>query len=242
MDPHARRMRHSSLDPNWRTPPAMVAALARIFPLDIDLAADLESAVVMDPGLQAHYLGPDHPDRAYRNSLAVSWHETGYQCGFLNPPYSITRIKELRAEQKLRLERGMTPADNEALEQLLDTFHIESWASKAYEESKLGFTTIGVFPYSPQTKWFRQFVMGHTVPTPTNIMGERLLADEWSGHAALDYWKLPHRVPFLKPDGSKAGGANVNTCVIIWGPNPGFVGPWVPSGRYWTYRQGKAAA
>jgi len=59
---------------------------------------------------------------------------------------------------------------------------------------------------------------------------------DWAGHAALDYWKMPHRVSFLQPDGSPSNNANVNTCIVHWGPNPGFVGPWVPSGRYWSYR------
>jgi hypothetical protein len=59
---------------------------------------------------------------------------------------------------------------------------------------------------------------------------------QWVGHAALDYWRIPHRVSFLQPDGTPSNNAGVNTCVIHWGPNPGFVGPWVPSGRYWSYR------
>lgn len=236
MDPHARRMRHSSLDPNWRTPPKMVEALARTFPLDIDLASTLDAGVVTDSGGDVHYLGPDHVIPEYRNALTVSWHETGYQCGFLNPPYSITRIKELREEQRQRIANGMTPQDNAALEALIKTFRIEEWARKAYYESEQGFTTIGVFPYAPQTKWFRQYVMGHMIPT-----GVAVPDVGWRGHAALDVWRLSHRVPFLKPDGSKAGGANVNTCVIIWGPNPGFAGPWVPSGRFWSYRGAKHA-
>jgi hypothetical protein len=228
------KMRHSSQDPNWRTPPPFVAKLALTFPFDVDLAADLASAVVLDSGGFTHYFGPDHPEKHFQNSLLVPWSETGYRCGFLNPPFSTTRIKELKRLFD-QLKGGATPEQLVKMQQEYAynaaQFRIEEWARKAYTESERGFTTIGVFPYAPQTKWFRQYVMGHTQDGNT-----------WRGHAALDYWRLPHRVAFLRPDGEKPGdrgGANVNTCVIQWGPNPGFRGPWVPSGRYWTYRTGR---
>lgn len=209
MDAHAQRMRHSSKEPNWRTPPPMVEKLRNFGDFTIDLAADATSSVCGHA-----FFGPGSP--IGRNGLHASWGEHA-RCGFLNPPYSIGLIKELRAR-----DGGTDAATIAAL-------RIESWADKAYAESLEGFTTIAVVPYAPQTRWWRTYVMGHV---------HKPLADEssWSGHAALDFFRVAHRVPFLTPDGLRSGGANVNTAIVIWGPNPGFVGPWVPSGRYWSYR------
>jgi len=222
MDPHKQQMRHSSQDCDWRTPPAMVAALsATAGGFDLDLAATAHSAVVRigeGPTEQVVYLGPDHPNPALHNALFVPWHDHGRR-GFLNPPYSLTQYS-------LGLKAG---EPRETLQWLL----IESWARKAYQESLRGFTTWGVFPYAPQTEWFREYVMGHGV---TVSKANKDLRVGWTGHAALDFWRISHRVSFLQPDGSPAANANVNTAIIIWGPNPGWQGPWVPSGRYWTWR------
>lgn len=218
MQPHKLQMLQSSQDCDWRTPPELVFALQRTFPIDLDLAATAESAVIQT-GDQVFYLGPDHPNPELRDALSVPWHTIG-KCGFLNPPYSLSLYSDgLKAE-----------VPREKLAWLL----IENWASKAYHESLRGFTTIGVFPYAPQTQWFREYVMGHGLKVAK--ANRRPNSPDWSGHAALDYWKLPHRVDFLRSTGEPANNANVNTAVVIWGPNPGFVGAWVPSGRYWTYR------
>lgn len=210
MNDHKLQMLHSSEQADWRTPPELYTALARTFAFDVDLAATLDSCLVLregEKGVNAYYLGPDHTDLAMRDALQVPWHTLG-TVGFLNPPYSLSLYSD-------GLKAGVVRED---LQWLL----IENWARKAFNESEAGFTTIGVFPYAPQTEWFRFYVMGH--------------GNSWRGHAALDYWKLPHRVSFLRANGEPAANANVNTCIVIWGPNPGFVGPWVPSGRYWTYR------
>ena len=211
MDDHKLQMLHSSGACDWRTPPEMLEKLKQTFPIEIDLAAKADNAVV-EVEESVIYLGPDHPNPAFRDALAVAWH-TIAKWGFLNPTYSLSLYSD-------GLKAGI---DRKDLQWLL----IESWANKAYYESLKGFHTIGVFPYAPQTEWFRHFVMGH-LSAPNGV--------DWAGHAALDYWKMPHRVSFLQPDGSPSNNANVNTCIIHWGPNPGFVGPWVPSGRYWSYR------
>ena len=225
MDPHKLRMRHSSVTSDWRTPHALVLALRDYvggYAFSYDLAADASSTVCVD------YLGPG--SSWGENALAVDWaalppNDDGRRCGFLNPPYSLTAIQELK-------KHGVLHNDPQ-----IAALRIENWARKAFEESLRGFTTIGVFPYAPQTKWFREYVMGHTrTPVIADFPDIGLVRMDWRGHAALDYWRLSHRVPFLRADGSPAGGANVNTCIIHWGPNPGFVGPWVPSGRYWSYR------
>lgn len=236
MDPHKLAMRHSSKDATWRTPPAMVEKLLAVFPIEVDLAASDAASMIWLPNHPVDaYLGPGHHDPASHDALQVDWNDR-WSCGFLNPPYSISLIKALREELAVRMLQNVLPTEQGMIKahyaRLIAALRIDNWAQKAYEESLKGFTTIGVFPYAPQTKWFRRYVMGH-------IQGE--IADgkypiTWAGHAALDYWRIPHRVAYLRADGSSAGGANVNTCVIHWGPNPGFVGPWVPSGRFWSYR------
>lgn len=214
MDPRDRAIIHGSTESGWRTPAALYQKLDATFHFVLDLAADKDSRCC------SLYYGPDHPNPERRDAFAVDWHDASRErgipsVGFLNPPYSLKEIRQLKAQ-------GCQRAGYQHLQ-------IASWAWKAHLESLLGFTTVGVFPYAPQTEWFRRYVMGHT----TDVESGQVI---WSGHAALDYWKIPHRVGFLHPDGSPSSGAGVNTCIIIWGPNPGFVGPWVPSGRYWSYR------
>jgi len=212
MDPHRKAIIHGSGASGYRTPVEMASKLVSYFGCTVDLAAVKETSVVWES-----YLGPDRAEEALRDAMAYPWHALqGHTVGFLNPPYSLDEIKELRDQAEHR--------EVPDLEARINALRVEKWAEKACNESMQGFTTIGVFPYAPQTEWFRLYVMGHG--------GE----SGWWGHAALDYWTIPYRVSFLKPDGSPTGNAGVNTCVIRWGPNPGFVGPWVPGGRYWSYR------
>lgn len=238
-DPHTMRIRNASQDPDWRTPPELMKPLLRVFPIQIDLAATLSTRVV------PLYLGPDQPAAIVQDALATSWMHAAddwgvVPCGFLNPPYSLSKIRELKKEWAAR--PVASPEDAAYLAAVytpqIRALRIEAWAQKAYEESLQGFTTIGVFPYAPQTRWFRQYVLGHAPrPKATEQYGEctyPLIG--WSGHAALDCWILAHRISYLRPDGSPAANANVNSCIIHWGPNPGFVGPWVPSFRSWSYR------
>ena len=212
MDPHKLRMLQSSTECTWCTPPALVRKLQQTFHFAWDLAADAESSICQpdSTGLGHRWLGPGSPYG--EDALDVPWSDLGgYPCGFLNPPYSLTQYKQGK-------DAGV-PVVN------LRWLRIEEWARKAVVESERGFTTVAVMPYAAQTEWFRLYVMGHTRD-----------GNSWRGHAALDYWRLSHRVSFLRADGQGAANANVNTCIVIWGPNPGFVGPWVPSGRYWSYR------
>jgi hypothetical protein len=172
MDPHKLRMRHSSKDANWRTPPKMVAALQAAFPIVWDLAADATSAIgprvtVTNAPL---YLGPGSAHG--ENALTVAWARLHGRCGFLNPPYSVSRIRELQEECAERIRALVLPRDLLAARiaeteaeyaPLIAALRIENWADKAYQESLQGFTTIGVFPYAPQTQWFRRYVMGHQI-------------------------------------------------------------------------------
>lgn len=192
----------------------MASKLIEFFGCTVDLAATQETCLL---GPIGSYLGPDRGEEEYRNSMVVPWHKLkGHKVGIINPPFSLDEIRELRDINEHRAV--------ENLEERIDALRIEKWAEKCCNESLQGFTTIGIFPYSPQTEWFKTYVEG----LDSN--------GQWWGHAALDYWKIPHRVSYLAPDGSKQNNAGVNTCVIQWGPNPGFFGPWRGSGRYWTYR------
>lgn len=218
MDNHKLRMLHSSGDCLHQTPPVLFEALARVWKFDLDLAATAENCLVTDAE-SAYYLGPDHPDPELQDALKVPWHTMG-KVGFLNPTYSLSQYK-------VGLDAGIDRAD-------LQFLLIENWAAKAFHESLKGFTTIGVFPYAAQTEWFREHVMGHGLKEAK--ANKTLPQVGWKGHAALDYWRIPHRVSFLTAQGETSNNANVNSCIVIWGPNPGWIGPWVPSGRFWSYR------
>lgn len=216
-----QRVIHSSIDPNWRTPQPLFDRLHQEFHFEIDLAADQASCKVETPaGL--FYFGPDHPEEYSRNALTIGWADLmPGGVGFLNMPYS----------KKLLSVTGD------------DSYDVSSWIGKAYGESVRGFRTVAIVPYSPQTDWYRRFVMGHKLEG--GVWG-------WGGHAALEVRRLPYRVDFdpspeyvewaraefeagrrKTPESSSAGH---NVVVVEWGPNPGYVGPWVPTERYWSYK------
>ena len=224
MDVHDKQIIHSSDESNWRTPPELFEALDREVKFCIDLAANAQNYCTRNNQSddRHRWLGPGSgvstPD-----ALSVDWTALVQSFndlddprqlppGFLNPPYSRKKYRATKDPAML----------------------VENWARKAYEESIRGFTTYGLFPFAPQTGWFREFVYGHRYEQ--NIMGERLAANEWSGHAAMEVRRFPYRLSFLRPDGSPAQNAGVNSCVIIWKPNPGYVGPWVPTERYWSFK------
>ena len=210
MEVHDQALIHSSEDPNWRTPDACFEALRERFNFKIDAAATLYDRKCSE------YFGPDHLEESRVDALQVEWHRyvMPYEAIFLNPPYS---------RKQYRLTKNPAMA-------------IDNWARKCWEESKKGCTIVGVFPFSPQTEWYRQYVYGHRMYDGPK--GEELTHDfwSWSGHAAMEEWRLPHRISFLRPDGSKASNAGVNSVILVWRPNPGFVGPWTPATRYWSYR------
>ncbi len=97
---------------------------------------------------------------------------------------------------------------------------IEPWIEKAWQESREGATVVGVLPFNPQTGWFRHYVYG----------------EESEPQAAAEVRILPHRVTFNRPNGEPADNAPGNTCVVVWRPMRGFVWPWQPTFRYWSYR------
>lgn len=228
---HDKRIIHGSAESRWRTPPELFQALDETFDFLIDGAAD-ESNHLCESWFGPGGMSPDAIAADWSFAMRQTAQEENPRCIyperearrsaiFFNPPYSKTEIKKLK-------EAGATPDDPR-----IRALKIENWAEKAYCESQRGVSSVGLLPYSPQTFWFRRYVMGHTVGEVGKSIHN---GTGWAWHAALDYWRLPHRVSYLAPDGSPSNNAGVNSCVVIWGPNPGFVGPWVPSGRYWSYR------
>lgn len=211
---HSQRIVHSSEDPNWRTPRPLFDRLwAASGGFTMDLAADRETALV------ERWLGPGSP--IAEDALSVNWHELdpGGR-GFLNMPYSKKAYRETK-----------NPA-----------YLIENWVDKCYWEGRMGYETWALCPFSPQAEWYRRYVMGHDVAN----------GSAWSGFAASEVWRLPYRVDFdPSPDyvarvaaehaagtrkSAEIGSAGHNVVVVIWRPDPGFVGPWIPAERYWSYR------
>lgn len=178
---HDKRIIHSSVESNWRTPPDLFLALDNEFDFTLDAAADERSH------LTPEWLGPGgrSPDAL---DPAVRW------CGriFLNPPYS---------------KKEKMP--------------IEPWLKKCWLESLAGATIVALIPFSPQTEWYRQYVYGHGMMPP---------------HCAVEERRLPYRVSYLRPDGSPAGNAGVNTAIIVWKPTHRIVWPFTPHSYYWSYR------
>jgi phage N-6-adenine-methyltransferase len=177
----------SSVNPNWRTPSWLYEALAREFRFVLDAAADPESAKC------AYWLGPGG---LLDNALCgVSWFEVARSVCFggnelaifLNPPYS----------RKLNLP-------------------IAPWVEQCALEGEQG-TVVAILPFSPQTKWWRKFVVGDM-------------------HRATEIRKFPFRLKFEPPPDyvGDATGANVNSVVAIWKPTAEYQnGIWVPHERYW---------
>ncbi len=99
---------------------------------------------------------------------------------------------------------------------------IGPWIEKCWKESQAGCTIVGVIPYSTQTDWWRRWVEGHGLEIK-------------EFHAARETRKIPHRVSFLRPDGSEAANAGGNTAVVVWKGGHGICAPWMPWAPYWDY-------
>lgn len=198
---------HSSDDPNWRTEPELYQALNRQAGFTVDLAATADAALVHVNG-RPIFLGPG--SHIAEDGLLCPWY-TFIGPGFLNPPFSRKLLRQTK---------------NPAMD-------IANWAKKCWEESRKGFEVWGVFPFSPQTEWYRTYVMGHDEVSNLNT---GMLEIQWSGHAAMQVRRFPHRLSFLRADGSKAQNAGVNSCVIVWKDTKGMVGPWTPHEFYWSHR------
>ena len=211
MRSHDRQVVHSSKFHDWGTPPEMYLALDRHFGFGLDAAASSSNH------LHDTWFGPDHPDPARRDGLITDWRQVCVDDGrpfvaFLNPPYS-------REGYAASVKAGQP---NRAL-------LIEAWVERAALWGQQ-MTVVAVLPASVQTRWWQQFV-----------------------RQADAIWFIPHRVTFvasrtmlrrLNREREAAGKSRIagawnasgNTAVVIWRPNPGFIGRAEPTIRYWSYR------
>lgn len=213
MNPHDRQIKHSSKSACWRTPPELFDALHTEFAFVADAAADATNHLCKD------WLGPGARE-GFEDALGMAWPLVGYDGGggqlqhqvayFLNPPYSV--------EERNRLTQLGAP-------KMAASYDIENWAQKCWQEAQRGCTIVGVFPHSVQTQWYRSYVRG--------------LTDDgfWNGFAADQVREIPHRVSFPTAGGESSHNAPGNSCIIIWRPNHGWVGPWTPTVRCWDYRK-----
>jgi hypothetical protein len=227
---HDRQIIHSSEEACWRTPPEAFIRLHEEFGFYIDLAANAEDHLL------PWWLGPG--SEFAEDALATDWAERFKQLtgndrlrwnGFLNMPYSKTLAN---AYNTGRIKVDGQWVEHEKNPQKAKAYQVENWVEKCWQESQKGVSLTVVVPFAPQTDWYRTYVMGH---------GQGEIVDGrypivWNGHAAMEERRLPHRISFLRPDGSPAGNAGVNSVIVVWKPNPGYVGPWQPATRYWSYR------
>lgn len=88
---------------------------------------------------------------------------------------------------------------------------IGPFMEKAAYEASLGFLTVALVPDTPDTKWYR--------------------CTEW----ATEIRHIPHRVPYLKADGTTKAGAMFPSCVVVFRPQPG-VRHGSPRHVTWSYR------
>ena len=240
MSKHDQRVIHSSEDPDWRTPPECYQALHEEFDFTVDAAADSTSS------LCTYYLGPGSD--LGEDTLAVdlsSWPKS--HRFFLNPPFSRTLTAAYRTG---KIKQDGAWVEYELNPEKARSYEIEAWAEWCHRWSRAGFTIVSILPFAPQTDWYRRHVMGHdNFVDNMNLQDVALRLEEvtghqidlptlplWSGHAAREERRLPHRISFLRPDGSKAANAGVNSAIVVWKPNPGIVGPWQPHSFYWSYR------
>lgn len=160
------------------------------------------------------------------SALCRRWHGPGSPYGidgltaaigkgeriFSNPPYSGKQVKEAQG-------RGDDPKTYRHLQ-------IENWVERHWELGQTNLV-VAIYPASIQTEWWCRYVMGQG----------QIRRQGGVPFCASEVWHTPYRWKFLKPDGSPADNtAAVNHTVVIWRPDPGYVQPWGPVVRYWSYR------
>lgn len=178
--------------------------------LDHEFCFVLDAAAEKENKLCPHYFGPDHTNPALRDALKVDWAD--YIASSYAGTYHPFPRMGVFVNPPYSREHKMP---------------IGPWVEKCWLESQKGLTIVGVIPYSPQTEWWRRWVEGQQEP-------EETLA---TFHAARETRKIPHRVTFLRPDGSVEGNAGGNTAIVVWKPRGGIVAPWVPWAPYWDYEE-----
>jgi phage N-6-adenine-methyltransferase len=107
---------------------------------------------------------------------------------------------------------------------------IEPWIEKAAYEATQGLTVVGVIPASVQTRWWQKYVrlaseIWFLTRRVSFVASPEMLAD--INAKRLERGKLPV---------SQAWNAGNNTAIVVWRPDPGFVGQHEPTIRYFSYK------
>lgn len=89
---------------------------------------------------------------------------------------------------------------------------IARFVEKAAHEASQGFTTVALLPCDPSTRWW-QFT-----------------------RSATEIREIPHRVGYLKADGTSKAGAMFPSCVAVFRPQPGILRAQ-PRRVVWSYRK-----
>lgn len=199
---------HGSAASDWGTPPAMFAALDRQFHFVLDAAASPASAKCK------RWFGPGQSSPALLDALRIDWIDYLTAEGF-----PASRLPAVFINPPWSREQGID---------------IEPFIERAALTALRGLTVVAICPASIQTQWWAKYIR----------------------HGALkaqEIRHIPHRVNFEASVETLAGmntkraakgkalvteawSAGGNTAVIIWRPDPGYVGDWQPSERYWSWR------
>lgn len=176
-----------------------------VLSLDKEFDFHFDAAASKDDRVVPIHLGPG--SEYGEDSLVVDWQKfiSGHRgkAIFCNPPYS----------------QGKP---------------IDPWMEKmAWAGIQGPAPVVGIIPYSPQTKWWRKFVMGMDI-----TLGNWTDIDKFPVTRATEVRLFPYRLKFDPPEGhtGSVSGANVNTAIVIWKSTKGFIEPWTPQVRYWDYK------
>jgi phage N-6-adenine-methyltransferase len=156
-----------------------------------------------------NYFGLDHPDPARRDALTGDW---------------LAAAQSFHTSPWVRPVAFMNPPF--ARDQRCP---IDPWIEKAAYEASLGLTVIGVIPASVQTRWWREHVRKADeiwfVTKRINFVATAAIL------AAIN----AKRLAAGKKPVDKAWSAGNNSAIVVWRPDPGFVGAVEPVVRYWNY-------
>lgn len=198
---------HSSRACDWGTNREMFKALDREFAFALDAAASPWSAKC------SQWIGPEHGQPELRDALTADW-----------------RAAVEREYEPWRSAVFINPPWSREL-----GIRIEPFIETAATWAQRGLTVVGVAPASIQTVWWQKFIRSGSLK-------------------ASEIRHIPHRVDFEaspetlaainakrlslgKETVTEAWNAGGNTAVVIWRPDPGYVGDWQPAERYWTWRR-----
>jgi phage N-6-adenine-methyltransferase len=207
---------HSSVFSDWGTPAEVFDPLDRYFGFCLDVCASAENAKV-----PSNYFGLDHVDAARRNALAADWRTAAASGGF-----DLPAGLQLFEGKRIGATAFMNPPFSRELH-----IPIEPWIAKACYEAERGLTVVGLVPASVQTAWWKRWV-----------------------RRADEIWFVQHRIRYVasevmlgainakrleqkKKPIAQAWGAGNNSAIVVWRPDPGFVGHAEPIIRYWSWKR-----